>query len=204
LPAARPLIYDKYILQQEAPRVTTYLRLREVAAAAGVTTEFARRHLSRYGPHPFRTSASAPLVITEREWPEAVRLLQSKTRREQGYVYFARSGDLVKIGHAVDFRRRLAQLQVGSPNPLQFEALIHGTAAEEASLHGRFASLRERGEWFRREAGLAAMLDYIATSDTSATATARVREWLKRNSKSPERNPETNVRFTDLLRSARR
>ncbi|MEV4424029.1 GIY-YIG nuclease family protein [Streptomyces sp. NPDC049602] len=57
----------------------------------------------------------------------------------------------VKIGRSVDPKRRLAQIQLMSPVPLELLAVHVGDHAVETYLHRRFASLRTHGEWFAFE-----------------------------------------------------
>lgn len=67
-------------------------------------------------------------------------------------VYFIQeSGDAkrIKIGYTDGSPMvRLRSLSTGSPFPLTLLLSIAGGAKEEASLHARFADLRQHGEWF--------------------------------------------------------
>jgi DNA-binding transcriptional regulator YiaG len=65
-------------------------------------------------------------------------------------VYFATCREIgrVKIGHAVNVRRRLSELRTYCPVPLELEATLDGGEAEEHELHERFANHRRQGEWF--------------------------------------------------------
>lgn len=69
-----------------------------------------------------------------------------------GVVYFVRSmhGDgPIKIGmsrrHSLS---RLADLQSGSPLPLQIVGTLRGGRRHELALHAQFANVRQHGEWF--------------------------------------------------------
>jgi hypothetical protein len=70
------------------------------------------------------------------------------------YVYFIESESLgmVKIGLADNPRRRLRELQVGSPDKLNLRGvlLLDDAPGYEASMHLRFAEERSHGEWFRK------------------------------------------------------
>jgi hypothetical protein len=74
------------------------------------------------------------------------------------YVYVISSPlGLLKLGVATDPRRRLRNLQVGSPVPLELAAEFamsdRPTAeAVAALLQERFRERRERGAWFRASA----------------------------------------------------
>lgn len=79
-----------------------------------------------------------------------------------GFVYFLRSGPAgaIKIGFTGTTPMvRLAALQTGNPEPLQFLGAIHGSHADEQRLHERFRHLHVHGEWFRAEADLLAFIE---------------------------------------------
>lgn len=69
-----------------------------------------------------------------------------------GIIYFIQSGDdgPIKIGRCKSglAEKRLADLQIGNPVELSLLGTIIGDRTTEMSLHGRFARLRVRGEWF--------------------------------------------------------
>lgn len=67
-------------------------------------------------------------------------------------IYFieAVGAGLVKIGFTDgDPAKRLRQLQTGCPHQLRLAAATEGSISIEAVEHGRWAYLREQGEWFR-------------------------------------------------------
>lgn len=68
--------------------------------------------------------------------------------RDEGYVYFIKSGGRVKIGWASDPERRMAELAVGNPRNMQTLGVLAGTQGDERDLHHRFTAFRVRGEWF--------------------------------------------------------
>lgn len=79
-----------------------------------------------------------------------------------GNVYFAKCGGLVKIGYAQDVAERLVQLQTGNPRGIQIIAVIRGVLPSVEKLYHRaFAEYRERGEWFRHEGALSAVVRHI-------------------------------------------
>lgn len=65
-------------------------------------------------------------------------------------IYFIQSvgGGPIKIGVSDDPRRRLADLQVGSPAVLRLIGTAAGDQRREAALHRRLAEHRLHGEWF--------------------------------------------------------
>lgn len=68
----------------------------------------------------------------------------------------------VKIGHADDPVKRLAQLQTGNPGTLALLGSFRGGAVEEGELHTRFAGDRLQGEWFDLdEADLSSLLERV-------------------------------------------
>lgn len=76
-----------------------------------------------------------------------------------GYVYFiiGEKTQLVKIGKAKDAWKRLAGLQVGSPDKLTMllrTSLSTDVFALEHDFHTRFAKYRVHGEWFEFGAGI--------------------------------------------------
>jgi len=83
---------------------------------------------------------------------------QDRTRRNvrtaPGVIYFARAGDLVKIGYTTNLRQRMAQLghDVIGTQP--------GTMMDEQALHHRFGEYWDHGEYFRPGQRL---MEYIDT-----------------------------------------
>lgn len=72
-------------------------------------------------------------------------------------VYFVQAGLAgrpVKIGYAREMCRRIGQLQLGSPEPLEVLLAVEGGRELEGELHKRFAHLRIHQEWFRADRGL--------------------------------------------------
>lgn len=63
------------------------------------------------------------------------------------YVIGPRGGSVVKIGRSVDPKKRVTEIQLMSPLPLDV-LWSHSGGHLEAKLHGRFAHLRTHGEWF--------------------------------------------------------
>jgi hypothetical protein len=87
-------------------------------------------------------------------------MVKRETRRA-GQVYFIQSGDrgLIKIGSAVNSRRRRGELQTGNPDDLVLHSVFHADDCDlmEKRLHRRFRHLHVRGEWFRADAELHAL-----------------------------------------------
>lgn len=67
-----------------------------------------------------------------------------------GFIYFIRAGDMVKIGFTrSDPRRRVAALQTGNAEHLRLLTYIAGHSKMETELHDLLRDHRVRGEWFR-------------------------------------------------------
>jgi hypothetical protein len=71
-----------------------------------------------------------------------------------GFIYFIRAiqgprhSARVKIGWTRDPRKRLKDLQTGSPVELYLIGAIPGGREDERAMHERFALSRMHGEWF--------------------------------------------------------
>jgi len=65
------------------------------------------------------------------------------------YFLQAKSSKLVKIGHAKQVRKRVNNIQVASPEPLELLGVCEGGPDDEARLHQKWAKSRVNGEWFR-------------------------------------------------------
>jgi Meiotically Up-regulated Gene 113 (MUG113) protein len=66
----------------------------------------------------------------------------------QSFVYFARSGNRVKIGISKDPRARLGSLRTGSSTKIRIYYVTPGDIEIERELHRQFAADRLNGEWF--------------------------------------------------------
>lgn len=72
----------------------------------------------------------------------------SNPRPDRVYLIGSPDSPLVKIGWSDNPKRRLRNLQSGSPVPLRLLAVYEGGHYVEAELHRRFADKRVHGEWF--------------------------------------------------------
>ena len=79
------------------------------------------------------------------------------------YFLLNRVRNAVKIGSAVDVPRRLSQLQIGSPDPLELLGTSPGSLQEERELHQHFRCFHIRGEWFEAHPDLLAELPFVAS-----------------------------------------
>lgn len=94
-------------------------------------------------------------------------------------VYYVRcggAGGLIKIGKAVDPRKRLSQLQTGSGETLTLLAVEPGGLDVERRRHRQFRAYRVRGEWFRAEPALLRHIEAVNAGATMETVVlSRVR-----------------------------
>jgi hypothetical protein len=73
-----------------------------------------------------------------------------------GFVYFARLGDLIKIGISKRPEERAYALNA------ELLVTLDGDTDLERSFHEEFADLRERNEWFRAEPRLLERIEALA------------------------------------------
>jgi hypothetical protein len=69
----------------------------------------------------------------------------------EGYVYFIRQGDWVKIGYSANPHKRLSGLQTSNPKPLTLLKTIKADQSYEKHLHNQLMYANVRGEWFDYE-----------------------------------------------------
>lgn len=75
-------------------------------------------------------------------------------RRRDSWVYFISTDEPdapVKVGFTANVEKRLAGLQSGHHAELKVLVAVDGDRSHESELHGYFAASRLRGEWFRRD-----------------------------------------------------
>lgn len=65
-------------------------------------------------------------------------------------VYFVEAAGLIKIGFSNSLKRRLIDLQIGSPVVITLLHVEPGSQVTERKLHAKFAAYRQHGEWFQR------------------------------------------------------
>jgi len=67
---------------------------------------------------------------------------------DDGYVYFIRDGEYMKIGYSTDVQQRMKSLITANPRDIELIAVFPGSTKTERELHSAFAYCRHRGEWF--------------------------------------------------------
>jgi len=67
-----------------------------------------------------------------------------------GIVYLLKAGPHFKIGKAINFEKRLGQIKLLLPDPVEVVHTIRAAnpSAVESHWHRRFAAMRRNGEWF--------------------------------------------------------
>jgi hypothetical protein len=75
-----------------------------------------------------------------------------------GVVYFIDAGEHIKIGYSASLVARMQKMGTDTPIGAKLLHAEPGTFQTEKIVHRHFASLRVRGEWFRKGQVL---LDYI-------------------------------------------
>lgn len=83
---------------------------------------------------------------------------------KRGYVYFVAMGDHLKIGFAKNVKKRVADLQVGSPVPLEIVHVHGGSREDEIRLHEQFARYSANGEWFEKAPDIMRLIARLKTS----------------------------------------
>lgn len=71
-----------------------------------------------------------------------------KAKRSEGFIYYFKSRNMVKIGFAVDVALRLRTIQGMSPVPVLCLGFHSGSLKDEGAIHRKFAKYRKHGEWF--------------------------------------------------------
>lgn len=100
------------------------------------------------------------------EAPAWWRVGIASTRRRLVSIYAISGGGLVKIGMAIDVKKRLSHLQIGSPVPI--ELLGHAPGAEpalEKVIHDFLVAHRAHGEWFRQAPEVMEIVKLICDGD---------------------------------------
>lgn len=103
-------------------------------------------------------------------------------KREEGWVYYLRIGDRVKIGYTNDVDRRLASY----PPNMEVLLLRRGTRNLERAEHLRFAEhLRDGREWFDANDAVLSTIEEIASRVPVAERWNDSEEWFRRRTRQP-------------------
>src|SRR5690606_8409539 len=86
----------------------------------------------------------------------------TERQRWEGYIYFARRGDLVKIGYSTQPDRRIKTLVHHAGSEFDEVVVIPGTKNDERSYHAQFAEHRQEGEWFTTTPQILSLMGELA------------------------------------------
>lgn len=114
-----------------------------------------------YGPLSAKALASRVPSSTVDRCAWLLRLLSK--RLPPGlplHLYFIQVGETgpIKIGSAKDVKYRLRHLQCGNPDELRVLHVVRNAGGYEREAHRALVHLRIRGEWFRAESDLLALI----------------------------------------------
>jgi hypothetical protein len=84
-------------------------------------------------------------------------------QRSRGFVYFVTDGEAVKIGFSTCVEDRLSAMQTSHPKALTIIGAFPGYVYEESRLHTHFGHLHIRGEWFRPDPAITALVAKLET-----------------------------------------
>lgn len=95
--------------------------------------------------------------------PGKAKLLDALEDRSEGVIYACvEEGDqFVKIGWAASVENAYARwisIQIGNPRRIKMQLIADGSLRAEAALHGQLQQYAVRGEWFRIEGAVEAVL----------------------------------------------
>lgn len=105
-------------------------------------------------PHVYRVSFDAGTKVTTVQYLPIDFRRQFRGSGVDGWVYYVRAGDFVKIGFTTDLPARMKRLQTSSPCKLQLLVAIEGSPEREKSEHRSYRDLRAYGEWFKMDGAL--------------------------------------------------
>ena len=73
------------------------------------------------------------------------------TKHNDGWIYVIEGAGLYKIGRAIEPEKRLSDMKIGSPVPLEIIHVIRTLRAisAEAHIHRQYEECRHHGEWFQ-------------------------------------------------------
>jgi hypothetical protein len=101
---------------------------------------------------------------------------------ERTFIYFVRSGEFIKIGQSKTWKRRIANMQIGSPHTIITLLVLIGEPKLESKLHNWFRADHFRGEWFHSGPAILAYIrehlsECVAKSDEHDLRTPPRNEW---------------------------
>lgn len=79
---------------------------------------------------------------------ENLKVTNPAVARGRTFIYFVRSGEFIKIGQSKQWKKRIEQMQVGSPHTIITLLVLVAEPSLEGKLHNWFRADHFRGEWF--------------------------------------------------------
>lgn len=92
--------------------------------------------------------------------PNAIEETREEPFHGNGSIYFLWVGDAIKIGFSKDPVIRLSQLRPGLSDKPKMIVCFPGTMRDEKRLHRRLKAQKLRGEWFRANPTVIAVMQY--------------------------------------------
>lgn len=86
--------------------------------------------------------------------------------RQRTFIYVVQEEEAgpIKIGLASNIETRVCSLQTGNPRELRLLLAIEGDRSVERRLHRQAKPYQLRGEWFRPEPGMLALIEKLRES----------------------------------------
>jgi hypothetical protein len=133
-------------------------------------------------------------INLERQTFPVVREWTGGTGESFSYLYFVECDKFVKVGIASDIFKRMSQLQVSSPHPMQLLAAFPSKQAAiiERRIHHMWAKYRGLGEWFKLPDGEIGHILHRASMDNYFNEDSEVHIYLRRSNRI-RRRPLTDI-----------
>ena len=93
-------------------------------------------------------------------------MLLSSNHLRDGWIYFIRQDNLVKVGYTRNFEQRLSALRVSMPYTPHILGKISATRKHEKDLHKFWREYRVRGEWFKLPSHIIRSIEMVCEKDT--------------------------------------
>jgi hypothetical protein len=97
---------------------------------------------------------------------EEMERINNALKAPPGWVYFLRSGALIKIGYSCDIPKRMAAYATHNPDA-QLMVVTPGTRDDEKNYQNRFGHLRIKLEWFSFGGELAELLNKLMRTEAA-------------------------------------
>lgn len=96
-----------------------------------------------------KTFMAAYNAAMEKRHPVKAPKTEPEPYQEGPHIYFLRGHGHVKVGTTRKPDKRITEIQVSSPVPLDVMLVVPGDVILERRIHRRFRHLRRHGEWFK-------------------------------------------------------